>query len=77
MPLPNPRKGENRNDFVARCMRFFDEEKSDLPRDRQLAACFNQYKTAKKKKTKARKKPQNLAQELRKLAEHYHSKYRM
>jgi len=77
MPLPNPRKGEKREKYVARCMRFFDDEKSDLPRNQQLAACYDKYNKAKKNRSKARKKPENLTQELRKLAEHYHSKYRM
>ena len=76
MPLPKPGKKESQNDYVSRCMEFFDNEDSDLPRNQQLAACYNNYREAKRKKAKARtKRPKDLAQELRKLAEYYHSKY--
>lgn len=78
MPIPNPGKKESQGSYVARCMKFFKNENSKLPRKQQLAACYKNYSKANRKKAKANdKKPRNLAQELRKLANLYHNKYHM
>lgn len=78
MPLPDPGRKESQDDYVARCMRKFADDGSDLPRKNQLAACYNKYRQSKsKKKAKARvKRSRDLAQELRKLAEYYNSNYK-
>lgn len=48
MPLPKPKKNEPENKYIARCMRFFDEEDSKLPHERRLAACYDTYRRRKK-----------------------------
>lgn len=73
MPLPEPGKREGRENYVARCMKKFKADGSDLPRKQQLAACYDKYRKSKSRKAKAKKKPKGLAQELRKLATYYNS----
>ena len=47
MPLPTPRSGEKRNDFVSRCMSN-SEAKRDFPEnDQRLAVCFSQLRKSK------------------------------
>lgn len=48
MPLPEPKKNEPEDKYIARCMRFLDKEKSKLPRERRLAACYDAYRRSKK-----------------------------
>ncbi len=50
MPLPNPTSGDNRKEFVNKCM---DDSKmiKEFPNDKQRAAvCHSQYDRAKKAK---------------------------
>lgn len=78
MPIPEPGKRESQGNYVSRCMKKFKADKSDLPKKRQLAACYDKYRKSRRRKAKARvRKPKDLAQELRKLAELYHYKYHM
>jgi len=43
MPLPVPREGEDRNDFISRCISF-EAEHSDMPHVQIVAACHSQWK---------------------------------
>lgn len=75
MTVPNPQKGESQGKYVSRCMKFFDNENSNLPRKQQLAACYDKYREARRKKVKAKvRKSKDLARELRKLIKHFNSK---
>lgn len=53
MPLPKPRKNEERDNFIGRCMS--DETmKSEFPSHTQRGAvCFTLYKQSRRKKRKA------------------------
>lgn len=42
MPIPKPRKGEDKNAFMGRCMGVLKDEKK--PQDQKVAICFSQWK---------------------------------
>lgn len=44
MPIPKPKSGESKDDYISRCMRFQDKEGSDKPHNQQLAICYEQWK---------------------------------
>lgn len=48
MPIPKPRKNEKEDAFVARCMRFLDEENSSLSQKERAGACYDTYRRRKK-----------------------------
>lgn len=45
MPIPKPRKGEEKQEFISRCIKFLAEEKSsEFPTKEQRAAvCYSQW----------------------------------
>lgn len=46
MPIPTPRKGEEENDFISRCMGD-DTMKDEYPDDKQrTAVCYNSWREA-------------------------------
>ena len=47
MPLPNPKKGENRNDFSSRCIGFAVDD--GMPQEQAVAACLSQWRKSKQK----------------------------
>lgn len=47
MPMPKPKQGESKNDFVSRCISFLDDEGSDLDQDQRVAACMDAWRKAK------------------------------
>ena len=58
MPLPTPRAGEKRNEFISRCMDN-EEMKKDFPKEKQRAAvCYSQLRKP-KGKSKALPKPKS------------------
>lgn len=87
MPIPTPTKKEEQDDYVARCMEFWSNEDSDLPRRQQLAACYDKYRKWKKNRKKREKakerakkrlaESKNLVNELRKLKEYFDNTYHM
>jgi hypothetical protein len=90
MPVPGPKKGEKENDYIGRCMRFFDDENSDLPKNQRLAVCYDKWRKAKGKSKKKSggnekkhrnnvriKKSKDLVKELERLRDFYNSKYSM
>lgn len=44
MPVPSPMAGENRDKFMARCMRFMSSDTTKRPHDQQIAICMSQFK---------------------------------
>jgi hypothetical protein len=40
IPLPTPRKGEKKNDFISRCIRTIDDE---YEHDQAIAICYRQW----------------------------------
>lgn len=52
MPLPTPRKGEKRNDFVSRCVSILSDKKEGESVDQRVAICHSQYGKAKADETK-------------------------
>jgi len=43
LPLPTPKKGESRNDYVSRCIAFEKKESPNRPHDQVLAMCEQNY----------------------------------
>lgn len=52
MPLPSPKKGEKRKDFISRCMSEAKDEFSD--QKQRLAVCFTQWRNRNKKANEMR-----------------------
>lgn len=54
MPLPKPRKDEEKNDFVSRCIKTLKEnEKDRFPNEGQIEAiCYRQWEEKDTKKNK-------------------------
>lgn len=52
MPLPKPRKDEDKDDFISRCIKTLNEnEKDRFPEKGQIAAiCYRQWNESKEKK---------------------------
>lgn len=42
-PLPKPKKGESKNDFISRCMSNNAMER-EFPKKQRLAVCHNQWR---------------------------------
>ena len=45
MPVPKPDVGEDRNDFIQRCVSFVKNEDPNTPTDQASAICFNEWKS--------------------------------
>ena len=43
MPLPNPKPGENKNDYVARCILFEKKESPEKPHEQVVAMCEQNF----------------------------------
>lgn len=52
MPLPTPKKGEKRNDFVSRCVSILSHKNEGDSTDQRVAICHSQYGKAKADETK-------------------------
>ena len=48
MPLPNPKKGEDKSSFVSRCIAFVKRENSKIPNDQASAMCYSKWDSSKK-----------------------------
>lgn len=46
MPIPEPKAGESRDEFISRCMSA--QEGEDRPQDQKFAICFSQWRDVKK-----------------------------
>lgn len=46
MPIPEPKAGESREEFISRCMSAQSGE--DRPQDQKLAICFSSWEDVKK-----------------------------
>ena len=44
MPIPKPREGEGRNDFVSRCVAHLGKIDPNRPQDQLVAMCEMQYR---------------------------------
>ncbi|MBI3074953.1 MAG: hypothetical protein HYY92_01925 [Parcubacteria group bacterium] len=44
MPLPTPKKGEKKDDFISRCMRSAVIQREYASQKQQLAVCFSQLR---------------------------------
>ncbi len=51
MPLPTPNPGEERDEFVSRCMKA--QEGEDKPQDQKVAICMEQWRSIKKQEFEA------------------------
>ena len=49
MPLPKPRKNEEENDFVIRCMKELRAKKEFKDEPQRFAVCFSKYREEKRK----------------------------
>lgn len=86
MPIPTPKKGEEQEEYVGRCMEFMADD-SDMDQKQKLAVCYDKYRKWKKnrkkrEKAKERKKQQiekskGLVNELKKLKSYYDEHYHM
>lgn len=52
MPLPKPRKGEEQNKFISRCVSFVKRDKPSTPQEQAVAMCFTQFRRSKKENMK-------------------------
>lgn len=45
MPIPKPKAGEEKQEFISRCIKFLTEEKSlEFPsREQRAAVCYSQW----------------------------------
>lgn len=45
MPIPTPQKGEEKQEFVSRCIKFLTEEESERfpTREQRAAICYSQW----------------------------------
>lgn len=84
MPVPTPKKGQKQNEYMSECMKFFDDEDSDMSRKQRLAICFDKWNKSKKKKANLKRrnnkkieKSKNLVKELHKLQDVFNKKYHM
>jgi hypothetical protein len=48
MPLPNPKKEEEKNEFISRCMSDKNIKKDFQNNDQRVAVCYSLFKKAKK-----------------------------
>jgi HK97 family phage prohead protease len=48
MPVPKPHAGESEDEFISRCMSFFEDEDSDLDQDQRVAVCYEQWRRKKR-----------------------------
>jgi hypothetical protein len=54
MPMPTPRKDEDEDDFVSRCMEN-DGMNDEFPDEKQrVAVCYSQWRDSKKKKKESK-----------------------
>ena len=47
MPLPKPRKGEEKNEFIARCVEDEVMREEFPEREQRLAVCYSQWRRGK------------------------------
>ena len=52
MPVPTPRKGENSQDFLSRCIKHLSEIDSKRPRKQIVAICYSSLRGGGRKVTK-------------------------
>lgn len=52
MPLPNPKKGENQEDFVSRCMGDEVMNKEFPDQKQRSAVCYSRFKKSDSKEIK-------------------------
>ena len=44
MPVPTPRKNEQRNAFISRCIRELSRLDPERPRDQIIAICYSKWR---------------------------------
>jgi len=47
MPLPTPNKGEEKKDFISRCMSSDVMKREYTEQDQRLAVCYSQWRRSK------------------------------
>jgi len=56
MPIPKPRKGEDKNKFVSRCVKFLMDENPKRDQKQAVAICFQRWKDRTKEDINMEKK---------------------
>lgn len=67
MPIPEPKSGENQNDYVSRCMSALKDD--DKPQKQKVAICFTTWRQ-KKTKNEIKKKLYDCIDLLKKAKDH-------
>lgn len=47
--MPKPKEGENRDDYISRCVSYLADEDPSLSQKERLGKCFGMWKTYSKK----------------------------
>lgn len=50
MPIPSPQKGEQKKDFIPRCINILKKEGNRFSHSQRVAICFEQFRKSKKVK---------------------------
>jgi len=69
MPIPKPKKDENKDDFIERCMSNETMKKEFDDNDQRLAVCYQQWKDKDKKMENENIEKRNIMTELRVISD--------
>lgn len=48
--MPEPKKGENKQDYISRCIKVRRKEHPEEKKDKSVAVCYSLWRTAKSEK---------------------------
>jgi len=59
MPITTPKKGEEKNDFISRCIKQTSEVDVDRPQEQIIAICYSQWREYEERRNKKKSKQPN------------------